>query len=108
GFPRLGRKREWKKSIESYWANKISKEELDQTLNDLHKENLLLQKYYHLDSNPVGYISLYDHILDSSFLFNIIPERFQGSTIDVDLLFDIARGNKDNVASALIKWFNTN
>lgn len=70
GFPRLGRKREWKKAIESYWAKKISKEELDQTLTDLHKENLLLQKYYHLDSIPVGDFSLYDHILDTSLLFN--------------------------------------
>ncbi len=96
------------KAIESYWAKKISKEELDQTLTDLHKENLLLQKYYHLDSIPVGDFSLYDHILDTSLLFNIIPERFQGRTIDDDLLFDIARGNKDHVASALIKWFNTN
>lgn len=104
----IGRKREWKKAIESYWAKKISKEELDQTLTDLHKENLLLQKYYHLDSIPVGDFSLYDHILDTSLLFNIIPERFQGRTIDDDLLFDIARGNKDHVASALIKWFNTN
>ncbi len=40
----------------------FSKEELDQTLTDLHKENLLLQKYYHLDSIPVGDFSLYDHI----------------------------------------------
>ena len=32
------------KAIESYWAHKIDKAELDQTLTDLHKENLLLQK----------------------------------------------------------------
>ena len=108
GFPRLGRKREWKKAIESYWAKKIDKTELDQTLTDLHKENLLLQKNYNLDSVPVGDFSLYDHILDTSLLFNIIPERFQGRTVDDDLLFDIARGNKEHVASALIKWFNTN
>ncbi|RIO55306.1 5-methyltetrahydropteroyltriglutamate--homocysteine S-methyltransferase [Staphylococcus hominis] len=108
GFPRLGRKREWKKAIESYWAKKINKTELDQTLTDLHKENLLLQKNYNLDSVPVGDFSLYDHILDTSLLFNIIPERFQGRTVDDDLLFDIARGNKEHVASALIKWFNTN
>lgn len=108
GFPRLGRKREWKKAIESYWAKKINKAELDQTLTDLHKENLLLQKNYHLDSIPVGDISLYDHILDTSLLFNIIPKRFQGREVDDDLLFDIARGNKEHVASALIKWFNTN
>ncbi len=31
GFPRLGKKREWKKALESYWAHKIDKAELDQT-----------------------------------------------------------------------------
>ena len=108
GFPRLGRKREWKKTIESYWSNKISEAELNQQLTDLHKENLLLQKNYNFDSIPVGDFSLYDHILDTSLLFNIIPERFQGREVNNDLLFDIARGNKEHVASALIKWFNTN
>ncbi|WP_220468318.1 5-methyltetrahydropteroyltriglutamate--homocysteine S-methyltransferase [Staphylococcus coagulans] len=108
GFPRLGRKREWKKAIESYWNKKITKEELDSQLQNLHRENLLLQKHYGLDSVPIGDFSLYDHILDTSLLFNIIPERFQGREVNDDLLFDIARGNKENVASALIKWFNTN
>lgn len=42
GFPRLGRKREWKKAIEGYWANKYDLETLHQQLTDLHKENLLL------------------------------------------------------------------
>ncbi|MEB5781947.1 5-methyltetrahydropteroyltriglutamate--homocysteine S-methyltransferase [Staphylococcus pseudoxylosus] len=108
GFPRLGRKREWKKAIEGYWSNKYDLEALHQQLTDLHKENLLLQKNYNLSSIPVGDFSLYDHILDTSLLFNIIPERFQGKDVDDDLLFDIARGNKEHVASALIKWFNTN
>ncbi|MCS4485809.1 5-methyltetrahydropteroyltriglutamate--homocysteine S-methyltransferase [Staphylococcus americanisciuri] len=108
GFPRLGRKREWKKAIEGYWNGKISKDELDDTLQNLHRENLLLQKHHQLDSVPVGDFSLYDHILDTSLLFNIIPERFQGREVNDDLLFDIARGNKEHVASALIKWFNTN
>lgn len=108
GFPRLGHKREWKKAIEGYWNHKFTKDELDDTLLNLHHENLLLQKNYGLDSVPVGDFSLYDHILDTSLLFNIIPERFQGRDVDDDLLFDIARGNKEHVASALIKWFNTN
>jgi len=108
GFPRLGRKREWKKAIEGYWSNKFDLDTLHQQLTDLHKENLLLQKNYNLSSIPVGDFSLYDHILDTSLLFNIIPKRFQGRTINDDLLFDIARGNKEHVASALIKWFNTN
>lgn len=108
GFPRLGRKREWKKAIEGYWSKKVDLDTLHQQLTDLHKENLLLQKNYNLSSIPVGDFSLYDHILDTSLLFNIIPERFQGRDVNDDLLFDIARGNKEHVASALIKWFNTN
>lgn len=108
GFPRLGHKREWKKAIESYWNNKITKAELDDMLQQLHRSNLVLQQNYNLDSVPVGDFSLYDHILDTSLLFNIIPTRFQDRDVDDDLLFDIARGNKSHVASALVKWFNTN
>ncbi|EIE3782188.1 5-methyltetrahydropteroyltriglutamate--homocysteine S-methyltransferase [Staphylococcus pseudintermedius] len=108
GFPRLGHKREWKKAIESYWNNKITKAELDDTLQQLHRSDLVLQQNYNLDSVPVGDFSLYDHILDTSLLFNIIPTRFQDRDVDDDLLFDIARGNKSHVASALVKWFNTN
>ncbi|EHT7652892.1 5-methyltetrahydropteroyltriglutamate--homocysteine S-methyltransferase [Staphylococcus pseudintermedius] len=108
GFPRLGHKREWKKAIESYWNNKITKAELDDTLQQLHRSNLVLQQNYNLYSVPVGDFSLYDHILDTSLLFNIIPTRFQDRDVDDDLLFDIARGNKSHVASALVKWFNTN
>lgn len=108
GFPRLGHKREWKKAIESYWNNKITKAELDDTLQQLHRSNLVLQQNYNLDSVPVGDFSLYDHILDTSLLFNVIPTRFQDRDVDDDLLFDIARGNKSHVASALVKWFNTN
>ena len=77
-------------------------------MQDLHKEILTIQKDHHVDHIPTGDFSLYDHVLDTSLLFNIIPERFQGRPVDDDLLFDIARGNKDHVASALIKWFNTN
>ncbi|MTV23618.1 5-methyltetrahydropteroyltriglutamate--homocysteine S-methyltransferase [Staphylococcus delphini] len=108
GFPRLGHKREWKKAIEGYWNNKITKAELDDTLQQLHRSNLVLQQNCNLDSVPVGDFSLYDHILDTSLLFNIIPTRFQDRDVDDDLLFDIARDNKSHVASALVKWFNTN
>ncbi|ULG75219.1 5-methyltetrahydropteroyltriglutamate--homocysteine S-methyltransferase [Macrococcus brunensis] len=108
GFPRLGKNREWKKAIESYWAGHIAAEELNQILDELEHENLDIQRFHHLDSVPVGDFSRYDHILDASLLFNIIPKRFQDRKVNDDLLFDIARGNKEHVASALIKWFNTN
>ncbi|MCE4956722.1 5-methyltetrahydropteroyltriglutamate--homocysteine S-methyltransferase [Macrococcoides caseolyticum] len=108
GFPRLGKDRAWKRAIEKYWGHEINHQELNEQLNEIHKDNLQVQASYDLDSVPVGDFSLYDHILDTALLFNIIPERFSGRPIDDDLLFDIARGNKENVASALLKWFNTN
>ena len=40
--------------------------------------------------------------------FGVIPNRFAKEEINLDLFFVIARGNKDNVASSMKKWFNTN
>jgi len=108
GYPRLGENREWKKLIESYWAGDISQEELQAQAKDLRLEFLKKQADAGLDFIPVGDFSLYDHILDLSVQFGVIPKRFAKEEINLDLYFAIARGNKDNVASSMKKWFNTN
>ncbi len=108
GYPRLGENREWKKLIESYWAGQISKEDLFAQAKELRLEFLKKQDQAGLDLIPVGDFSLYDHILDLSLQFNIIPKRFAKEDKDIDLYFAIARGNKENVASSMKKWFNTN
>lgn len=54
-----------------------------------------------LDFIPVGDFSLYDHILDLSVQFGVIPNRFAKEEINLDLFFAIARGNKENVASSM-------
>lgn len=108
GYPRLGENREWKKLIESYWNGDISQEDLLVQAKALRKAFLIKQEELGVDLIPVGDFSLYDHILDLSFQFNIIPERFAEEDYDLDLYFALARGNKDHVASAMKKWFNTN
>ena len=108
GYPRLGEKREWKKLIENYWAGNVSRDGLEAQAKDLRLQFLKKQADAGLDLIPVGDFSLYDHILDLSVQFGIIPKRFAGREVDLDLYFDIARGNKDNVASSMKKWFNTN
>lgn len=108
GYPRLGEQREWKHLIESYWADKISKEELEKGARALRLSFLQKQADAGVDLIPVGDFSLYDHILDLSVQFGIIPKRFSDQDIDLDLYFALARGNKDNVASSMKKWFNTN
>lgn len=108
GYPRLGENREWKKLIEFYWAGDILQEELRAQARDLRLEFLKKQADAGLDFIPVGDFSLYDHILDLSVQFGVIPKRFAKEEINLDLYFSIARGNKDNVASSMKKWFNTN
>ena len=108
GYPRLGENREWKKLIESYWSGKLSQADLLAEMKSLRRTFLKKQADAGLDLIPVGDFSLYDHILDLSYQFNIIPRRFAKEDHDLGLYFAIARGNKDNVASAMKKWFNTN
>lgn len=108
GYPRLGENREWKKLIESYWNGDINQDDLLVQIKALRVAFLTKQAELGVDLIPVGDFSLYDHILDLSFQFNIIPERFAKENFDLDLYFALARGNKDNVASAMKKWFNTN
>lgn len=108
GYPRLGENREWKKLIESYWAGNISQDELQAQAKELRLSFLKKQADAGLDLIPVGDFSLYDHILDLSVQFGVIPNRFAKEEINLDLFFAIARGNKENVASSMKKWFNTN
>ena len=75
GFPRIGAQRELKFALESYWQNKTDQSNLEQVAKKLRLENLELHRS--LDFVQVGDFSLYDHVLDTSFLFGHIPQRIQ-------------------------------
>lgn len=110
GYPRLGEKREWKKSLENFWNNKISEDTLLSETKEIRFAALNKQKEKGIDLIPVNDFTLYDHVLDLSVGFGVIPKRFGEFTNAVSLrtYFDIARGNDTAVASEMTKWFNTN
>ncbi|HLR79280.1 MAG TPA: 5-methyltetrahydropteroyltriglutamate--homocysteine S-methyltransferase [Bacillota bacterium] len=110
GYPRIGVKREWKYVLENYWNGNISEEELVDTTDRLRLENLKKQQDIGIDLIPVGDFSLYDHVLDTSIMFGVVPKRFSydGGPVHLDTYFAIARGVEDAVASEMTKWFNTN
>ena len=110
GYPRIGGKREWKRALESFWNGKISENELLVKTEALRLDSLRKQKELGVDLIPVGDFSLYDHVLDTSIMFGVVPTRFayQGGKVPLETYFAIARGNKDTVASEMTKWFNTN
>ncbi|MBK6958500.1 MAG: 5-methyltetrahydropteroyltriglutamate--homocysteine S-methyltransferase [Nitrosomonas sp.] len=115
GFPRIGRKRELKFALEKYWKGTISEQALLEIATDLRMQHW--QDQAALDWIPVGDFSLYDHVLDTSFMLGNIPARVSGlSGSAIDNYFRVARGRSvsDNSASSCVnagemtKWFDTN
>ena len=113
GYPRIGKRRELKRALEGYWSGKRTAEELEETASAIRRANWQAQTAAGLDLIPVNDFSLYDQVLDTCALVGAIPPRFgwAGDTVDVDLLFAMARGGAgDELARAmeLTKWFDTN
>ncbi|GAF64051.1 5-methyltetrahydropteroyltriglutamate--homocysteine S-methyltransferase [Bacillus sp. TS-2] len=109
GYPRIGENREWKKALEGYWAGQLTKDELNHQLTELRLSFLKKQQDAGLDLIPVNDFTYYDHILDLSTMFNLIPKRFEQTSGDeLDTYYAMARGNKEAQACEMTKWFNTN
>ncbi len=107
GFPRIGEQRELKKILEEFWAKKCSFNEVKEVASKLKKRHWNYQKnagIEHISSND---FSLYDNILDTSYMLGAIPKRFSHLKNE-DLYFAMARGNKEATACEMTKWFNTN
>lgn len=114
GFPRIGKERQLKKSVEAYWDGKIDRQQLLITGQQLRAQHWHIQKEYGLDYIPVGDFSWYDQVLDMSCLLGVVPERFNwnGVSVDLDTYFRMARGRAPSgqacTACEMTKWFDTN
>ncbi len=111
----MGRKRELKFALEKYWKKAISAETLLEIATDLRTQHW--QDQLMLDWIPVGDFSLYDHVLDTSFMLGNIPARVSAlPSNEIDSYFRVARGRSvtdDSAcscvhASEMTKWFDTN
>ncbi|KZT74329.1 5-methyltetrahydropteroyltriglutamate-homocysteine S-methyltransferase [Daedalea quercina L-15889] len=113
GFPRIGGNREVKKAVEAYWAGKISADELTKAAADVRKTSWTNLKERGVDLIPSGDFSLYDHVLDHSAAFNVIPKRYTGHNLSaLDVYFAMGRGRQaegvDVPACEMKKWFDSN
>ena len=113
GYPRIGLKRELKFAIEKYLKGQIEQSELITKAKALRKINWLDQDNQKIDFISSNDFSFYDNVLDTAYLLNIIPKRYQSLDLDpLDKYFAMARGYQgeagDVKALAMKKWFNTN
>lgn len=98
GFPRLGKKREYKRIIEGFWNGRIKARELQDEIRKLEKGRLLTYEKY-VDKFPVGEITLYDNMLDTALMLGLYKCE------DLEEYYNLCRGKN---ALELSKWFNTN
>ncbi|NMG11095.1 5-methyltetrahydropteroyltriglutamate--homocysteine S-methyltransferase [Brasilonema sp. UFV-L1] len=107
GYPRIGKNREVKKSLEAFWSGKIAAESLLQTVREVEEANWKTQLDAGIDKIGIGDTTLYDHVLDWAFRFGFIPERFQQFS-GLERYFVMARGQEGIPALEMTKWFDTN
>ncbi|WP_137937267.1 5-methyltetrahydropteroyltriglutamate--homocysteine S-methyltransferase [Chitinivorax sp. B] len=109
GFPRIGAQRELKHAVETYWRGESSTDSLQQTAITLRNQHWQWQREAGLDYVTVGDFAFYDQVLNHIALFGCAPKRFGfGSTVNLDQYFQLARGNTDQFALEMTKWFDTN
>lgn len=116
GYPRIGRRRELKKAIESFWAGRIDEQELARTSAELRattRERLAALGLGRTDSAIPESFSYYDQVLDAAVTVGAIPTRFEGlraadGTIGLPAYFTIARGEGERAPLEMTKWFDSN
>lgn len=113
GFPRIGENRELKFATEKFFRNEITEKDLLEEGKQIRKKHWLEMNESHLAQIPSNDFSFYDQILDTCFLFNLIPARLAAAKLSpLEKYFALARGYQGSLgdfkAWPMKKWFNTN
>jgi 5-methyltetrahydropteroyltriglutamate--homocysteine methyltransferase len=114
GYPRMGAQRQLKWALEDYWKGQLTQEQLLNEAASIRQQHWQVQLDAGLDFITAGDFALYDHVLNHSYLFGVVPERFAAneSGWQWDTYFRMARGRStqgdDCAACEMTKWFDTN
>ncbi|QZY52575.1 5-methyltetrahydropteroyltriglutamate--homocysteine S-methyltransferase [Leucobacter tenebrionis] len=116
GYPRLGRRRELKRAVETYWKGGTSEAELLESARALRAATRarLVELGLPAEGGAVPEsFSFYDQVLDATLALGAIPGRFadvaqRDGASDLDVYFALARGDEDHQPLEMTKWFDTN
>ncbi|WP_296666603.1 5-methyltetrahydropteroyltriglutamate--homocysteine S-methyltransferase [Demequina sp.] len=116
GYPRIGRMRELKKALESFWKGATTAEDLEAAAKDLRLANLarLAELGLAKDASAIpSNFSFYDHVLDAAVTLGAVPSRFADlraadGSVDLAGYSTIARGVDDKAPLEMTKWFDSN
>ncbi|MBQ2559414.1 MAG: 5-methyltetrahydropteroyltriglutamate--homocysteine S-methyltransferase, partial [Fibrobacter sp.] len=113
GFPRIGKNRELKFASEKFFKGEISEAELQKVAAEIRQYGWKKQREANISFIPSNDFSFYDNVLDTAFLLNVIPARYQELNLSLlEKYFAAAHGYQgekgDVKALPMKKWFNTN
>jgi 5-methyltetrahydropteroyltriglutamate--homocysteine methyltransferase len=116
GYPRIGRRRELKRAVESHWSGTIDEQALEQAAAELRRttrERLAELGLGRDDSSIPESFSYYDQVLDAAATVGALPERFAAlrdadGAVGLAAYFTAARGAGENAPLEMTKWFDTN
>jgi len=116
GYPRIGRRRELKKAVESFWAGRITADELEEAAAELRavtRARLVELGLGRADSSIPEAFSYYDQVLDAAVTVGAVPARFErlvraDGAVDLAGYFTIARGEGQDTPAEMTKWFDSN
>jgi len=113
GFPRIGKRRELKFASESFFKGDITEGELRQIAKNLRYYGWKRQKDAGITFIPSNDFSFYDNVLDTAFIFGVIPARYRDLGLGrIETYFAASHGYQgekgDVKALPMKKWFNTN
>lgn len=110
GFTRIGGQRELKFALEAFWRGGIDEAELTACGVALRARHWQMQADAGMDLVTVGDFAWYDQVLNMLALLGATPARFNrtGAAITLTDYFRMARGDADQFAMEMTKWFDTN
>ncbi|BDZ42174.1 hypothetical protein GCM10025865_14730 [Paraoerskovia sediminicola] len=117
GYPRIGRRRELKKAVESFWSGEIDAVDLEVAGGTLRRETVKRLVALGLDpedGSVPGSFSYYDQVLDVVALLGAVPSRFadlldeDDGSLEPEGYFTVARGRGEDAPLEMTKWFDTN
>ncbi len=109
GFPRIGARRELKAALESHWKGLSDEAALRAAGQALRQRHWAEQRAAGLDYVTVGDFAWYDQVHNLTALFGAAPARFGGAApVTLAGYFRMARGDAQQPALEMTKWFDTN
>eukprot|EP01069_Polyplicarium_translucidae_P011057 Polyplicarium_translucidae@DN3471_c0_g1_i1.p1 len=76
GYPRIGKARELKKALESYWDGSTCQSHLMRVSREVLLSSVRDQIDAEIGLISIGSHTLYDQVLDWTVRFGLLPERF--------------------------------